>query len=354
MSDLDPILNHGAFLSPGWHPRIQSLLENPQVTDEAIDALLDAQRDAPACLREASGEVNLYDGGRASDPRVRLLGVWTVHAGGTSEKKLLERVLRDPAAAHLEGFTLREKGAAATLAAGLTGSPVLRVRALTAVDRGLPSVEELSALLAHEKLATLERLDLSGGPLKERFLKIVLSPAMSSLRALLLFGCEKLTQREFETFAAQPWPALESLRIGSSSWEPRDGSRDAVWKAPWFSRIRALAIEGMTHSEVPLLADGGALANLRTFSVSSTKLKLSELRPLLSQLRACTALGLSLPGTLDLASAEALIASGCVPQLEQARIEVTPEAREALLAAGLDTRARSAARTAARGYSISS
>ncbi|MFY0533636.1 hypothetical protein [Nannocystis pusilla] len=75
-----------------------------------------------------------------------------------------------------------------------------------------------------------------------------------------------------------------------------------------------------------------------------------DLRPVLSRLRACV--GLHVSGPFGLESAKALIASDCVPRLEACELDLTPDARAALVAAGLDAAAAKQRGSAARGYSI--
>jgi hypothetical protein len=349
MNHPDPFLYPFVFLQPeSWSKRIAPLLADPSATEAAIDALMAEQSFVPTFLRKPGDAFSLYEHGGKTDARLKLMSVLPIT--GSPSKQQLTKVLADPHARHVEGFDLREKGAAKALVAGLAASAIERVRFLDAHDSGLPSPDELAALLASPKLAALERLGLGGAALKDRFLTVARMPATASVRALFLGGCEKLAKSDFQAFAAAAWPKLESLQIGSSTHEPKEGSRDALWKAPWLERIRRLSILGLLPTEARTLADSGVLPKLETFLVSATKLREEDVRPLLPQLRSCIALNLS--GKIGIESAKALIASECVPNLEACELDLTPDARAALVEAGLDVAGVKARRAAERGYTF--
>lgn len=350
MPHTDPFLYPAAYAFPdSWSKRVGALLSNAEATEAEIEALLATQATVPSFLRMPRDAFTLYDHA-GPEPRLKLMNVLRVTGAPSIDARSLKKALTDVHAGHLEGFDLSEKGSAAVLAAGLADSPITRVRFLDAYDSGLPSTDDLATLLKDPRLAQLERLHLGGAALKDRFGLVTRMPAASSVRALFLGGCEKLTKRDFEGFAAAPWARLESLSIGSSRWEPKAGSRDAMWKAPWLRGVRRLAVLGMTEGEVPRLLESGVLPGLETLVLSTTKLAEADVLPLLPHLRACTAINLSV--SLGIESARALIASGCVPNLEVCELAFSPEAHAALGEAGLAHAAVKNRRSTERGYSF--
>lgn len=350
----EPFHYQSAYSCPAeWSRTIAPMLDDPGADAAAIAAFMAAHASVPTFVRMPGNPFSLYDG-KKTDPRLGLMSRLRIYApvppAPPTDKKILEKILADEHSRHLEGFELAERGAAGVLAAGLSDSPLQRLRFLDCYGDGLPPAADLAALLAHPKLATLDRLALSGAALKERFLMVAGMPAVASAQAVLLGSCDKVARRDYAVFAAAEWTKLRALALGSSTWEIKAGDRDSIWRAPWLRNLEHLSIGSFRGSEASLLIDSGVLPNLKTLLLNGVKFTEEDVRPLLPHLRGCIGLGIS--ARLGVGSARALIAADCVPRVETSEVDWTADARAELVAAGFAPATARDRRSAGRGFTF--
>lgn len=356
------LFTHAVNASPSWANRIKRAgLDAAAPPPEAIDAFLEANASVPRALRVPPLAFDLYQGRAKVDTKMRLVGAIFPRANPPSGKKLA-LALRDPSAAGLELIHVKKRADLGIVLDALDEAPfTLRALGLSFA----PSEGDIERIGTHPKLASLEALSIMEQALEDRIELLARQPVVRSLRHLALWCvADKAPKRAFDALAEVPFERLETFTLTTNTSLAGRKSASSIVRAPWLGRLSHLTVEGLNFDDedIEALAQRDVVPHLRTLSLRESQASPEILCALLRKLSSCESLSLQFFRTgamgdrqmradvpLPMHAVDALIESGCVPNLVDLMWSATPETEARLAEAGRDWRAAKAKQNRARG-----
>ena len=278
-------------------------------------------------LRQSDAETQARElcTGRKPDHRLQLFGSIQLYKKGQAK-----RLINEPGAAGLRALHLMSPG---TLDA-LLAAPEWPFTLVSLRTDFAPKAAQLEAMASHSGFESLEFLGLYN-TLKERLQLVAKLPWLAGLRALALhFTLDKAKEDDTEALAAVPFERLEGLVLTAKDWSVPAKVMRPIVDASWLTSLKHIEL-AFPHKSPKLSERFVKVMPLE--QVESWKLhgawSEATLVAAFERLAKCKRLNVrptSPDSVVGLAPAEALLRSGCVPNLWESLDGFSDAARQRL------------------------
>ena len=313
----------------GWGLRALDVFERNDPAE--IEAYVDAHAAAtPPILREADGELQsrVLCSGRKPDHRLYLFNSMSLFKKGQAK-----RLLGEPAASQIRSLHLMSGGALDAL----LDAPEWPFRLVSLRLDFAPKPEQFEAMAAHSGFASLEFFGLYNS-LKERFHQLAALPWLPQLRSLALsYVLDRAREEQLDALAAVPFERLQGLVISAKDWAVPARTMKPLVEASWIPGLRHVEID--LPSKSPKLNER-LIARLDLPQLQSWRihgaLDDEAMAVAFARLGRCTRLNrrpVSPDEKVGVAPAQALVDSGCAPNLYNSVEGFSDEAIDLLAAA---------------------